>query len=428
MCAKVARPSRVSLHIPKTIEELLPDDTLTLALRGYPFIRDTCQRLGRDIFETRFFLERTTCLTGPEAAAVFYDASNFERAGSAPTFLQKTLFGEGGVQGLDGPDHEHRKALFMSCFDKPALSGLALLANQKFDERTERWEEREEVVLLDELAEMFCEMMMTWCGIPIAALPGQTRDFRLLIEGAVPTKTSHLRARAARKRLDEWLEQVVNSERRTPTAPRESVLSRFCRHTDLNGNPLPSGIVAVELNNMVRPTVAVAWYCTALAVAMHHHPDLVPPPEDARAQGHFITEVRRLHPFFPMVAARATRSVEFQGQTIPKGRLTLLDLFGTNRDARTYDHPEQFLPRRFEQTPIQPHTFIPQGGGDHFLGHRCAGEWLTEELMRLCLSRLSALSYAVPRQDLSISWTQIPARPSSGFVLRKVRRQKPAAA
>lgn len=408
--------------IKSSIKELgLPDDTLNFALTGYPFIRDTCRKLGRDVFDTRFFLERVSCMTGPEAAKLFYDERFFQRHGAAPAFLQKTLLGEGGVQGLDGADHEHRKALFMSCFDAASLNALLSFAAHKWDLRVLEWEKRGQIVLLDELAEMFCDAMMQWCGIPVEDLAAHTRDFRFLIEGASALTATHVRARTARKRLDRLFAGIVRRQRRDHFARADSVLARFCEHRDKEGQLLPDRVVAVELNNLVRPTVAVAWYCAALALTMHRHPDLVPDLGDEAGQRRFVNEVRRLHPFFPMIAGQARRTVELQGHVLPQGRVVFLDVFGTNRDPRTYWQPDEFRPERFEEAAPGPHSFIPQGGGDHFLGHRCAGEWLTEGLMRLCLNQLNRLGYSVPRQDLSVAWTRMPARPESGFLIRDVR-------
>lgn len=40
----------------------------------------------------------STCLKGPEAAALFYDPERFKREGAMPSPIRKTLLGEGGVQ------------------------------------------------------------------------------------------------------------------------------------------------------------------------------------------------------------------------------------------------------------------------------------------------------------------------------------------
>lgn len=59
--------------------EKIPDSTLALIRDPYRFISDGCRRHQSDLFETRLLLQRTICMTGPEAARLFYDPT-FSRA------------------------------------------------------------------------------------------------------------------------------------------------------------------------------------------------------------------------------------------------------------------------------------------------------------------------------------------------------------
>jgi fatty-acid peroxygenase len=84
--------------------------------------------------------------------------------------------------------------------------------------------------------------------------------------------------------------------------------------------------------------------------------------------------------------------------------------------------PEAFRPERFEEWDGDAFDFIPQGGGDHFTGHRCPGEAPTIELMKVAVRFLEqSMVYEVPPQDLSVSLTRIPAQPKSRFIIRSVR-------
>src|SRR5690606_10190120 len=90
------------------------DRTLSLLHDGYTFIEKRCRENHTDIFETRVMVEKAVCLHGKEAASIFYDTERFQRKGATPKRIQKTLFGEGGVQTLDKEAHRHRKEAFMS--------------------------------------------------------------------------------------------------------------------------------------------------------------------------------------------------------------------------------------------------------------------------------------------------------------------------
>ncbi|MFL0461160.1 hypothetical protein ACH0CA_11970, partial [Kytococcus sedentarius] len=107
------------------------DGTIALLRDPYRCISRRAAELGEDIFETRLLLRRTTCMTGAEAAAVFYDPSRFQRAGAAPPPLQKTLFGQGGVQGLDGENHRQRKAMFLQIVQPDRVEALAEAVTMK---------------------------------------------------------------------------------------------------------------------------------------------------------------------------------------------------------------------------------------------------------------------------------------------------------
>lgn len=85
------------------------DSTLALLRDPYGFIARRSRRFQSEVFETRLLLRETICMTGPRAAELFYDEERFMRRGATPGRIQDTLFGRGGVQGLDGTAHRHRK-------------------------------------------------------------------------------------------------------------------------------------------------------------------------------------------------------------------------------------------------------------------------------------------------------------------------------
>ena len=160
------------------------------------------------------------------------------------------------------------------------------------------------------------------------------------------------------------------------------------------------------------------------AHALHRRPEcrrVLAAGEEGHAEL-FVQEVRRFYPFFPAVAARARRDFDWNGHRFPREVRVLLDLYGTDHDPRTWDAPEGFRPERFRGWSRSPFGFIPQGGGDHHADHRCAGEWITIELMKAAVGFLAGtLSYDVPEQDLTIDRSSLPALPRSGFVIKNIR-------
>jgi fatty-acid peroxygenase len=194
-------------------------------------------------------------------------------------------------------------------------------------------------------------------------------------------------------------------------------------HQDPNGRELPADVAGVELINMLRPTVAIARYIVFGALALHQHPQY----RDALAEGgdaalNFVQEVRRFYPFIPAMGGIALAPFEWRGHQFNEGDWVLLDIYGTNHDPRLWDQPNRFRPERFEGWQGNAYTLIPQGGGDHFTTHRCPGEWITIGLIRTLLGLyVSSMRCEVPRQNMWIDLSSMPAMPASGFVISAVR-------
>lgn len=60
------------------------DSTLALFRDPYEFISKRCRRYGSDLFQTRLLLQKTICMTGPQAAELFSDQSRFIRRHARP--------------------------------------------------------------------------------------------------------------------------------------------------------------------------------------------------------------------------------------------------------------------------------------------------------------------------------------------------------
>ena len=110
------------------------DKTLSVLKEGYEFVMNRDRDLDTNIFETRILGEKTICLTGSELAELFYDNTCFRRSDAAPARVKKTLFGQGGVQGLDGDVHKNRKAMFMSLMDHQAMDEIEALTQKYWHE------------------------------------------------------------------------------------------------------------------------------------------------------------------------------------------------------------------------------------------------------------------------------------------------------
>ncbi len=409
---------------------LTGDQTLALLADPYRFVSTRCRELGVETFETRVLLKETVCLKGREAAELFYDTDRFKRAGAMPAPIRKTLLGEGGVQGLDGEEHRHRKQMFMDLTAPERVAALGDLVRAEWLGAAERWATASaDIPLYDELHPMLTRAVCAWAGVPLGCDEADTRasQLRALFDAAGSRSPRHLWSRHARRQVDHWLAGIVEAIRVGRLDPGEQTAAhRIALARDLDGTLLPPAVAAVELANVLRPTVATAVYIVFVAHALRAYPEPAAAClSSADGRRALAQEVRRYYPFFPAVIARTRRPFTWRGLLFPAERQTILDLYGTNHDGAVWGDPEAFRPQRFLERTPGPFEFVPQGGGDHFNGHRCPGEWIVLELMERSLQVLTQdIAYEVPEQDLSIDFKRLPALPRSGFVMANVRRKR----
>ena len=407
------------------------DHTASVLKKGYHFISETADQLDTDVFETRLLGQRMYCMRGSEAAELFYDESKFQRAEAAPLPVRKTLFGEGGVQGLDDEEHRHRKAMFMQLREHVSESRLRECFARHLRAAAVEWQARDEIVLYEEIKLVLTRFVCEWVGVPLLEDEVETRTEQLasLFELAGETNLKHFKAWRARSKAEEWLEELISEAREQPAeADPNSPFAIFCWHRSPNGELLDEHTAAVEVLNLLRPTVANAIWVVFAAKAIADHPDHLEPIRQGEADAckHLSEEVRRFYPFFPFLAAKVRHNFMWKEYQFAEGTLTLLDIYGTHHSSREWKEPERFWPQRYKSETITPYNFIPQGGGSYHEAHRCAGEWVTRIVLEQSVDFLvNGLSYDLPKQDLSYSMTEIPSMPSSGIKMSQIRLKNP---
>jgi fatty-acid peroxygenase len=405
------------------------DNTVDLLKKGYTFIKCNVDSYQSDIFETHLLGQKVVCISGKEAAKMFYDSERFKRQGAVPKRVQKTLFGLNAIQGMDGEAHAHRKLLFMSLMTPPHQKYLAKLTIEKLEERISKWENSDEVVLFNEVKEILCWVACYWAGVPLTESEAKDKadDFSDMVDAFGGIGPRYWKGRKSRSKTEDWIKEIIKDLRAGKfKAEEESPLYEIAFHKDLYGNQLDDQIAAIELINVIRPIIAISTFITFAALALHEHPEC----KDVLLKGNnndlemFVQEVRRYYPFTPFLGARVKKNFTWNHYEFKEDTLVLLDIYGTNHDARIWDNPYEFRPERFENWDKNLFDFIPQGGGETAKGHRCPGENITIEIMKVSVDFLiNKIEFQVPKQDLSYSIVKMPTLPESGFIMNNVKRK-----
>ncbi|MFE9636174.1 cytochrome P450 [Streptomyces sp. NPDC006463] len=404
------------------------DSTPALLARGYAWAPGLRRRNGDGrAVPTRLMGRPALLLHGPDAVDFFYDERHVLRHGALPGPVLDTLFGRGAVHTLDGEMHRVRKELFTTQLMAPdGVDALGRLAREHWLRTVDGLRGRR-VVLFDEMAVALAAAVCEWSGIPSvpgAAVRRLAEDCVAMVDGFATPGRRHWKARRARSRQERELARTIEDVRRGTLASdggkRPTVVEAVAAHRDADGSPLDLHTAAVELLNVLRPTVAITWFTTFAAHALHRFPAVrkeLRADEGPYARA-FAHEVRRCYPFVPFVGGLAARDLRFGAQDVPEGTLVLLDVPGHHRDPDLWPEPQRFDPRRFLGREPGPGELIAQGGGNARTGHRCPGEDITVHLLATLAATLADLELDVPEQDLRIPVSRVPTRPRSGVIVR----------
>jgi fatty-acid peroxygenase len=405
------------------------DHSIKLLTEGYLFLPKYKDKLKTNLFLTRIMGQKVICMSGKEAAKMFYDQRLFTRSGTMPNRIKETLFGKNSIQTMDGVAHMHRKLMFLSIMSDEHLDKIVNIARKQWIINSARWEGKDHILLFDEVSIMMFQIACKWAGVSLkkSEVITRSKDMSAMIDGFGAVGPRHWKARCARNRSECWARDHIRTIRNgRKIAPTNSALSQIAWHRDLSGDLLDTQTAAVELLNILRPITAIATYVMFGALSLHMYPDCIEKLRNDNADylNLLTQEIRRYYPFAPFLAARVRRNFKWKNCNFKEGTLVFLDVYGTNHDPEIWANPNVFQPERFKDRRIHSFDFIPQGGGDYQTGTRCPGEGITVELLKVSLDYLAnRLEYEVPLQDLSYPLNRIPTLVRSKFVIKEVRKR-----
>ena len=396
----------------------MTDLALGLLLHGFTALgraRAAQDPAHADAFPARLLGRRALVVRGPEGVRAFYDETLVARAGVVPPPLAALLFGKGAVHGLDGEEHRRRRSMFVGVLEESSREALVAQVVADLQEATRQWPGRR-VQVVDELVEVYGRSVLTWSGVRVDAgqLAPIAHDLADVVDGFGGAGRAYVSAWRARLRADRWDRDQVRAVREgTWSPPSDSPLATVARNPDLD---VPTA--GVELLNLLRPTVAVAWLGAYAVVALQRSPEvaasLATTATDERHHS-FAQEVRRTTPFVPALAGRLLRDTEVAGHRLRRDDRIVLDVWGTNQAAGRWDEPERFTPERFLRDEPGMFDFLPQGGGLP-TGHRCPGEPFTVLLLAETVRVLAGVDHRVSSSH-DVDLTRMPTMPEHGLLL-----------
>ncbi|MDO3396502.1 hypothetical protein QWJ41_12285 [Nocardioides sp. SOB44] len=395
---------------------LVRDDLAWSLLRqGYDALP---QRWSGDEVATtaRLLGRRTVLVRGPEGVRLFYDPDVVRRQGAVPRPLADVLFGRGAVHGLDGAEHRRRKGMFLDLLDRPWVERLAGEVGHELDTVTAGWPGAR-VRVFEELVGVYGRSVLRVAGVELSrpAADRVARDLAVVVDGFGFAGAAYARAVLQRARLDRWAARLVRDVRHGRVSPPPGTLLH--RLAVGEGAALPSRVAGVELLNVLRPTVAVAWLATFAARELVLRPDLAASlGDDRREHVAFGHEVRRLAPFVPALTGLVVRPARLGAVDLRPGDRVLLDVPATDTWPASFPDPDELRPQRFAEEP-DAWSYVPQGGGEVDAGHRCPGEPSTVALLAETTRVLCGLDLRAAATTY-VDRHRIPTLPEGGLVLQ----------
>ncbi len=203
-------------------------------------------------------------------------------------------------------------------------------------------------------------------------------------------------------RFDTLLYEEIARRREQDLHERGDILSLLLQARDENGEAMTD----VELRDELVTLLLAGHETTATSVAwalerLVRHPAklqrLVAEIDAGEGEDYLsavANETLRVRPVVPLVVRTLTRNLELGGRVIPAGSRVAPSIWLTNRNARVYERPTEFLPERFLGEPPETFSWIPFGGGIR----RCIGASFAQlELKVILRTVLSELAPQLPR-------------------------------
>jgi cytochrome P450 family 135 len=221
------------------------------------------------------------------------------------------------------------------------------------------------------------------------------------------------RFRVAVERFDAELYALL--ARRRAETREDSVLALLLEQRDEEGRPpndrhLRDQLVALLVGGHDSSAASLAWAFELLSRRPEVHARLR--DGDPAYLDAVVKEVLRLYPVVPIIGLgrKLAAPMRFFGHDLPAGVKLVATAYTAHRRADVYPDPGRFSPERFLHQKIDPHAWLPFGGGVR----RCLGlSFALHEIKVVLATLLGAARLGLARR-CGPPCTASPSRPRVG--------------
>jgi cytochrome P450 len=318
--------------------------------------------------------------------------------------LTEKQFGRVSLMGSDDPEHRRYRALVQPAFGHRALGMWGKWLAPRLDELIDGFVERRRVDLYGEYCARFPVYVIAMAlGVDVRDL-GEFHEWAAKLQIAAAPLEETLEARA---KVVAYLTRIIAARREQPQEDLISVLVASEIDEGQGRVRISDEQIIGLVCNLLPAGSGTTYRSLGIAlVTLLQRPELVERLVRERALVRPVLEevLRWNGPVLTAPPRLATRTVELDGLTVPKGAIIEPCIAAANRDPRQFERPEEFDPFR----PMRPHLGF--SAGPHFcLGAQVARLELEGALDRL-LERLPGLRLdpSAPTPEITGLWYRMP--------------------
>jgi cytochrome P450 len=273
---------------------------------------------------------------------------------------------------VDPPDHHRYRHILDPMLAPRVVNAMEDELRAQVRELISSFASRGSCDAVQELAVPYpTSVFLSVFGLPVSDREKLTEWVKTLIEKSPQLNPAFVdESRTAAYALYDYLTPFVEAKRANPGDDMLSHILAGKGADEMTTEEVIGICILFSLAGLDTVTGAVGFMLYYLARDPELRRQIV---EDPGKINPMIEEVLRLEPPAPMFPRTTTQDVEVCGVPIPKGSRVMMILACVNRDADTYDHPNDIDLNQADRGHV---TF---GGGIH----RCLGSHLARREMRL---------------------------------------------